>query len=312
MLKRLILLLALLLLQVRVPALAWDDFGHMAVAGIAYKRLEAQVKVKADRLVKLNPHYRNWLKLLPQQIAPEEVSMYTFMLASTWPDAIKGDAEYRSDGLDNGYRPDGLTSSLNIGYSDKWLHKYWHFIDLPISADGARLPPVPSPNAEDEIAVCRAAIASNLPDEVKSYDLSWLLHLVGDVHQPLHCVTRVSKSMPYGDSGGNAVKIYDSEPPVLLHSFWDQVLGTERSPVMPFIAELPPGDEDKVSDLNCHDWVEESFALCKSKVYISPVKKGTAVKRLTPAYKKTAYNIAKVRVELAGERLANLLNAELK
>ncbi len=296
------------------PARAWDDFGHMAVAGIAYKKLDPAIRERADQLVRLNPSYSSWLHYMPRHLSTEEKNLYAFMQAATWPDSIKGDATYQSDGLDGGYRPDGITSNLNVGYSDKLLHKYWHFVDLPISADGAPLPAVPTPNAETEMALCRTTLASSAPDELKSYDLCWLLHLVGDVHQPLHCVTRVSKKMPYGDSGGNAVKIYDTDPPTLLHTFWDQVLGTERSPasVIPFIASLEPADTKSAADLNARNWIEESFSLSKSKVYVSPVKKGVDVKRLSPAYKKTAYELARVRVELAGERLANVLNRELK
>ena len=44
-------------------------------------------------------------------------------------------------------------------------------------------------------------------DALKSYDLSWLLHLVGDVHQPLHASTRVSSTDPGGDAGGNLLKL---------------------------------------------------------------------------------------------------------
>jgi len=42
---------------------------------------------------------------------------------------------------------------------------------------------------------------------LKSYDLTWLIHLVGDVHQPLHCVARITKGDPEGDKGGNDVKL---------------------------------------------------------------------------------------------------------
>jgi hypothetical protein len=66
------------------------------------------------------------------------------------------------------------------------------------------------------------------------------LHLVGDLHQPLHCINRITKGLPDGDSGGNAVKIYDTEPPTLLHSYWDEVLALSATllSVMAFISTL--------------------------------------------------------------------------
>jgi len=84
----------------------------------------------------------------------------------------------------------------------------------------------PHPNAQTQIAAFRAVLASisNDPnlDKLKSYDLSWLLHLIGDVHQPLRSTTRVSTTKPDGDDGGNGVKLTS---PANLHTFWDDVLG---------------------------------------------------------------------------------------
>jgi len=44
-------------------------------------------------------------------------------------------------------------------------------------------------------------------DDLKSHDLSWLLHLVGDLHQALHCTTRVGQTQPDADAGGNRVTL---------------------------------------------------------------------------------------------------------
>lgn len=307
-------LVMLALLVVPNPVWAWDDFGHMAVAGLAYRRLQPSVRKRADQLVQLNPSYSTWLASLRSDLNQEDKNMMLFMLAATWPDAIKGDTTYKPDGLDKGYRPDGITSSLNIGYSDKLLHKYWHFVDLPFSPDQTKLLSVPTPNGETEIAVCRSTLASDSSDQLKSYNLNWLLHLVGDLHQPLHCINRITKGLPDGDSGGNAVKIYDTEPPTLLHSYWDEVLGTERDPasVLPFISTLPKVSPKQAKNLQVSKWVKESFALCLSKVYVTPVGISDRVEKLTPAYKKNALKVSRQRVSLAGARLANILNTELK
>jgi hypothetical protein len=60
--------------------------------------------------------------------------------------------------------------------------------------------------------------------------LSWLIHLVGDIHQPLHCATLVNSIYPppEGDRGGNEffVRASDSGSPRKLHSLWDGLLGT--------------------------------------------------------------------------------------
>jgi hypothetical protein len=106
--------------------------------------------------------------------------MMAFMIAATWPDRIKSNPDYHNDGPDGGNRPpDDGTANNNVGYTDFARHKYWHFVDLPFSLDGTALPQVPVPNAQTRITDFRAVLASSSPDPLKSYDLSWLLHLAG-------------------------------------------------------------------------------------------------------------------------------------
>ena len=57
-------------------------------------------------------------------------------------------------------------------------------------------------NAQERIILFRDTLGSTTAsDSVKSYDLVWLEHLVGDVHQPFHCTTRVSAGSPKGTEG---------------------------------------------------------------------------------------------------------------
>ncbi len=67
--------------------------------------------------------------------------------------------------------------------------------------------------------------------------------------------------------------------------------------------------------MNCtrSKWIDESFALAPSSVYVKPpLDTGTAPFRATAAYTTNATAIAKKRVALAGARLAKMLQAELK
>ena len=98
------------------------------------------------------------------------------------------------------------------------------FIDTPFSTDGTALPAIPTLNAQERIALFRQVLASTSGDPLKSYDLVWPLHLVGDIHQPLHASTRVSATDPDGDAGGNTVKLDCTR--CELHAFWDGLLGT--------------------------------------------------------------------------------------
>ena len=60
------------------------------------------------------------------------------------------------------------------------------------------------------------------------------------------------------------------------------------------------------------DWIKESFDIAETTVYSGPIGTGDGPFPITQAYKDNAQKIAAERVELAGERLANLINNELK
>jgi len=197
-------------------------------------------------------------------------------------------------------------------------HKYWHFVDTPFTTDGTALPPIPTPNAPERITLFRAVLNSSAADPLKSYDLVWLLHLVGDVHQPLHCATRVSSAQPGGDSGGNTVKLSCAGCPTELHAFWDNAVGKATTvqgaikPVIKAAKKLPTADQTLAAKADAQDWVAESFQAAQQAVYQSPVMAGDGPFPLTSAYKSAAAKLAQQRVALAGARLARLLNNELK
>ena len=297
-------------------AFAWNDHGHMTVAYLAYQRLTPVARARVNMLLKLNPKYNDWAATVDTQVpgaAAADKDMMIFMIAATWADGIKRDSAYTQDGSQGGNRPDGSPDpTRNTGYDDMLMHKYWHFIDTPFSRDGSALPATPAPNAQDRIALFRSVLASASPDPLKSYDLTWLLHLVGDVHQPLHASTRVSKADPEGDAGGNLVKLDCSK--CELHFFWDDLLGTEND--LPSVIrdgkELPRANAALAGKSDEKVWIAESFRDAQRTVYASPVGPGDGPFTLTPQYKARALKLAKKRVALAGARLAALLNTELK
>jgi len=296
------------------PSFGWGSIGHMAVAYVAYKQLTPATKKKVNALLKLNPDYRNWEKKIPKDADATNRAMMTFMIAATWPDQIKNEAGYTDDGSENGNRPDGATSSQNIGYSDHLRHKYWHFINTPFTQDDSTLGAMPTPNAETQITTFRAVLNSTESDELKSYDLVWLLHLVGDVHQPLHAATRVSRADPNGDNGGNNVMLCAKPCKNELHAFWDDLPGTGSNPntAVTYAKKLLKPDPALASDVNVSTWIKESFDDAQEYVYIAPIGTGDGPFMLTSAYRSTARKVAKDRVALAGVRLAALLNNELK
>jgi S1/P1 Nuclease len=297
-------------------AFGWNDRGHMTVAYIAYKQLKPTTRDRVNGLLKLNPKYGDWSATVDQQApaaSADDKNLMIFMIAATWADQIKRGATYIKDGSQGGNRPDGSPDpGKNTGYEDLLMHKYWHFIDTPFTTDGTALPAIPTPNAQERIALFRAVLGSTSADGLKSYDMTWLLHLVGDVHQPLHASTRVSNTNPEGDAGGNLVKLDCSK--CVLHAFWDELLGTQSNlqTVMKAARKLPKAQPALAAKSDEKDWIAESFMEAQQTVYAPPIAAGDGPFTLPTQYKKNAGKLAKQRVALAGTRLANLLNTELK
>jgi hypothetical protein len=295
------------LLGLGCDALAWDSFGHMTVAEIAWQKLTPAARNKATALLKLNPDYTVWVK----GVAAKDLDEFAFLVAATWPDEIKRQSGY----VDDGERPSGADAGRNIGYADKLQHRYWHFVDTPFSPDATPLVQPASPNAKTQILAFRRTLASSTATAaLKSYDLAWLLHLVGDVHQPLHATSRFTHDLPEGDNGGNKVALCTRPCTDELHGFWDDVLGTESSPAAArkFAATLAPADPKAAAVTSGSKWVAESFRAAKSSVYVSPIGLGAGPFALDDAYRAAARKLADQRVALAGARLAALLNAALK
>lgn len=309
---------ALMALLTARAAFAWDDFGHMVVAAAAYKRLNATARHNVARLLKLNPHYSDWI--VGAKKGDED--RMAFMRAATWADAIKNDPLYHDD-------PQSVPAAgQNIGYADTLRHAYWHYVNQPFSPDGTALVPAAAPNLATQIPILRAALAApSTSDDVKSYDLVWLLHLVGDAHQPLHAVARFDAADKAGDRGGNAVAISGNlQPPICddprycpfgppreLHAFYDTILGSGYAvgPPEEAAAHLPAPDAKLAAVRDEAVWLKEGLDLSQSAVYVLPIKPGDGPFAITPAYQKAAGTLAKQRVALGGARLANLLNDAL-
>ena len=302
-------LFALTLVAGAAPsALAYNAHGHMTIAAVAWERLTPTTRRKATALLKLNPDYKTWVANAPKSRRDE----VAFVVAATWPDNIKSETGYINDGE----APKEPDASRNEGYGDKLQHRYWHYIDLPFSPDGTPLIQPKVPNAKTQIEAFRDTLKSpTTRDELKSYDLVWLLHLVGDVPQPLHCASRFTHDLPSGDRGGNLVKLC-SKPKCRaeLHAFWDDALGKSKDPnaAIRIAARLLPADPQAAAIADVSVWIEESFEAAKSIAYAPPIGPSAGPYQLDAHYRATARALVRKRVELAGERLANLLNEALK
>jgi hypothetical protein len=284
-----------LLLILPLSSSAWGDGGHMIVAQIAYGRLNKNAKAQVDRLVKV--------LIEPTQITARSLN---FLDAAHWPDDVR--------------RQPGFEFSADL-----------HFIDIPFTTDGTPLPSdLPKPNnivkaLAKYVEVLRT---SKNPDE-QAQALRFVIHFVGDIHQPLHCASRVTTSprRPEGDLGGNEfmIQVRDQDGylhPTKLHGYWDSGIGSfprmGRDFVPPPMAEIPAAarsisaqfpDNDpalKIGEpFNYEGWAKEGERLAETVAYKGIVEG----QEPTPQYNEAALKVARHQVALAGYRLAALLNA---
>ncbi len=152
--------------------------------------------------------------------------------------------------------------------------------------------------------------------------LKWVVHLTGDLHQPLHAANR-------GDRGGNRVQVSffgeRDNPPygtLNLHAVWDVSMvhrlvadrGGERAIVSAPIADANRNAWEKGS---ISDWTAESHRIARDTVYpLLPVagscsSKIVEVVAIDQAYYAKAAPVIEIQIKKAGVRLARVLNETL-
>ncbi len=298
-------LIASFLLLLPTPAYAWNKAGHMVTGAIAYSELQkndSQALAKAIDLLKQNSDLNDrWLSQINQNtdstLNPDQI---LFMQAARWPDDIRS-------------RP-------------QLSHPKWHYIDFPYKPPSQPASvSVEEPDPENLLIAFREnldRVRHSNDDSEKAIALSWLFHLTGDVHQPLHTTSLFTTEYPQGDRGGNLfhIKVKQDSKPINLHKFWDDlILGSQdiRS-VRNRATQLrlnPSYSRTKLSELSQKQfdgWAKpESFELAKKVAYRNGTLAGSPQEDSAPVlpadYPNIAKQVAERRAVLAGYRLADLL-----
>jgi S1/P1 Nuclease len=189
----------------------------------------------------------------------------------------------------------------------------WHYIDIPIDKphlDMAR----DCPNGDcvlvkieefKKVVVDPAATAVQRKEA-----LMFLVHFVGDMHQPLHCSDNK-------DKGGNDVKLDFFGHPSNLHSVWDSGLlgriGKEDELFAQYSKDLTEKLAKKWGKGTVNEWAEQSHKAGQKVVYgkLPKAPAGGQVK-IDAAYERLADPVVKEQIEKAGARLAMVLNTTLR
>ncbi len=288
---------------------AWNSTGHRIIAAVAYDRLKPAVRAKVDALLAQHPDYALLTKGAGADLKAK--ARAAFLAASVWPDVIKGDRRFWNEA-----RTDAKPTPRLPGFPDMQQHQVWHYKDLPFSPDGTATVEQGPPNAETETNRIVAALRGNAKSKPlqAAYDIPWLIHIEGDLHQPLHCVGRFTKDSPKGDAGGNAEWVTG---PMRLHAYWDGLLGRDDSEAnVSAVAAKLTAEHGKPWRIRKSPgrWLMEGLRISRKDVYTFGNENGTRKQPVVfpPGYGERASAIARERAAIAGYRLAAILNRELQ
>ncbi|MDR3501331.1 MAG: S1/P1 nuclease [Legionella sp.] len=197
-------------------------------------------------------------------------------------------------------------------------YTHWHYIDTAYSSDGSATEvSVDTDNAVWALAqINRVLLDKNVPSSERARFTSFLVHITGDLHQPLHAISRSNKELPQGDEGGNLFWVKDpmhQESLITLHALWDSNFGLFKDlseeqiqRIAEEITSAYPRDYFSNQELNALPavWAQESYSLAKNWVYATIEKEVPSLE-----YQKQSQELIKQRIALAGYRLALLLAA---
>ena len=191
----------------------------------------------------------------------------------------------------------------------------WHFVDIPVGSAGYD----PSRDCRNDRCIVaqiereETILADRqLAPPVRAEALRFLIHFVGDIHQPLHAADN-------RDRGGNGVHVILGRRRETLHAVWDvdvvRALGRSPEDVAAVLArQISPADRRQWERGTARNWANESFQIADAEIYAKlPGSGSTEVPISLPAsYAESEKRTVSTQLEKAGIRLSWVLNTALR
>ncbi len=303
-------------------ALAWDSVGHRLSAAIAAHYLSDGSKTELIRILQQHPRYQqDFIEQMPASItrgSEEGRRRWLLGQAAFWPDITRGlpETEREKYNRANWHYIDGAWlrgRADSQGNTYIGVAPFDDIAGLAIidTSSAARVDNVM--NALDFNTALLAGEKTPMPQ--RAVALCWVLHLVGDIHQPLHVGSLYStQRFSNGDRGGNGIATDDRN----LHARWDRAISSSgvnanlEAVLEQHSTTLERMDEQDDGDWSL--WMQESRALLLNTVYTEEMKSTIARTdnsserlrefNLDENYVATMEYHARLRLALAGRRLA--------
>ena len=327
-----LLLLIILITSPLLPGttFAWDSVGHRLSAAVVVSFLSDEKREALTEILRAHPRFEeDFLNQIPDFVDQNnEMQLQTWVLgqAAYWPDIARGIPS-----------PDRA----------RFNHPTWHYTAgawirgaaqtqgnsyVGVSPfDTIQGEAASSIRTERQVHNVVTAIDYNarlLTDSTqdladRAVALCWILHLMGDIHQPLHTGSLFSQTvLEVGDAGGNRIS---TNPHRNLHAAWDGALRDDGiNASLPLVLESVAGftnSELQNSESDWTLWMAESREILLSIVYTEEMKNairaadsdGTDLKdqSLSAEYIVGMKNVSRQRLGLAGLRMAIFFEKEL-
>lgn len=191
----------------------------------------------------------------------------------------------------------------------------WHYVDYNITTGKIEAEYSQQPNILDAISSNSAALRSAQSTETRQRALKFIVHFIGDLHQPLHCADN-------NDSGGNKTQVLLNGEQTRLHRVWDgpvvdcmladKYSGKSLQEVAALLHAKYLPRRDEILSGTVENWARESFEVAKNHVYRlpHPAAEGQPYP-IDEDYLTKSEAIVEEQLAKAGFRLAHLLNTLL-
>lgn len=299
------LLIALLIFP--MLGFAWSGGGHYTSTAVTYLYLKKNSPATINKvleILKYHPWYNSKRWNYPmEELIGENRKMAYFLLASMYPDDAKDSAAIGGPPM------------------TEWHFDYYPFVPAGNAVTGTG---PAKPNAEDKITELLQKIKTEPNGKQRAIDLCWLIHLIEDVHQPLHVTSLFDKVHPTGDVGGTQTWVIPMphQQAQTLHSYWDGLIMGSLKLSGGYAKNLladPKYQLDKLPELKKNTtpnaWIKnEGVLAAREVVYIDGRINGTkkSPTEVPQSYYGSCMTYAERSIVLAGIRVANELSKALK
>ncbi len=283
------------------PVRGWSQETHQTTGAIAWADLRARnpaALAALEGIARNHPDYPAFVRA-SRALDSAERGKALFEWLARWPDDVR------------------------TGPQDR---PRWHY-ELRVVHGRTALWPLRNGQASLGFSAAFARLASPcMPAPQRALAIGWIIHIVGDIQQPLHAGHQMTAAFPLTDRAGELAFVHRTagDVPTNLHQYWDKIM--ERSGV-----RLPPGAADWAQALSAmwprarlqelrrqgpplalfSSYLDESAQLARLVAYRGTFLLASADPARAPVVtaqeNRTALALAERRIATGGYRIADML-----